>query len=376
MKMARHIFLILCLALITVLQVQGDFYDPLVNDREKLYQYLDDIEEAVGTQAFESVPYERVLQLARTMGSMDREAMTPGAFITHLKHLGSVEKKFYRKKPLTEENVLAYLLPLRIRYEATSRPEWPARLAEHFKAVTSSATTADRCATDILRWVAKTLVLTGRKTAYRLPMRGDLDPLTVLKGGRGTEIDLAIFGVAALRSCGVAARLIWAPALRNEVGGKVWLEYRSESGAWVPWVPEYGAAAGHLTRMRQALGQKIVLVMASPDAPVEITGDYVETVQIHIQTGQENTEVAFMVVGSEGLMPIRGTALEYARNERGAVVGKGPLIVASISANRLAYALLPMEMPASTRVITILADDGNLSVQPPIEPISEPTKTP
>ena len=71
---------------------------------------------------------------------------------------------------------------------------------------------ADDCAKQVFQWMTGHLVLTGSKSAYRLPMRGDLDPLTVLKGGRGSEIDLTIFGVAALRSCGVAARLVWAAA--------------------------------------------------------------------------------------------------------------------------------------------------------------------
>jgi hypothetical protein len=357
-------------------QVQGDFYDPMVNDRGKLYDYLNDIETAVGTPTFESVPYERITRLAMTMGVIDREAVTSEAFIGHLRHVSAVEKKFYKGAPLTEEDVQAYLIPLRIRYEFTTRPEWPARLAEHFNAITSTATTADTCAQKILGWIAKNIVLTGGKAAYRLPMRGDLDPLTVLKGGRGSEIDLAVFGVTALRSCGVVARLVWTPALRHEVGGKVWLEYRSESGAWVPWVPSYGTPAEHLARIRLEFGPKIALVLASPDAPVEITGAYVETVRIRIRTGRENTEVALLIVGSEGLMPIRGTATEYARNERESVVGRGPLIVASTSSNRRAFALLPIEMAASTREITILADDGNLSVQSPLKSNPESTKNP
>lgn len=372
----NQVYRILCLVLILVLSCHADFYDPMVNDRAKIFEYLDGVENAVGLETFESVPTGRVQEFAKTLGPIDRKAMLPSEFIGRLRHLGTVEKRFYREKPLSEEDVLAYLMPLRIRYEATSHPEWPERLAVHFKDVASKATTADACAKGILGWVARHLVLTDPEPTYRLPMRGDLDPLTVLKGGRGSEIDLAIFGVAALRSCGVAARLVWAPALRNEVGGKVWLEYQSESGTWVSWVPSYGAPADHLARMRRELGPKIVLVLASPDAPVEITGNYVETVQIHVRTGREDAEVAFMVVGSEGLMPIRGTATEYAKNEREAVVGRGPLIVASTSSNRRAFALLPVEMSVSTREITILADDGNLSVQPPIEPISESTKTP
>lgn len=363
MKIPDLILRFLLFAVISGFQVWGDFYDPIVNDREKLYAYVDSIETALGTPVFESLPYDRVLRLAATMGLIDREAVSPNAFLLHLQHVGTVENRFYREEPLTDQDVQAYLMPLRIRYEASSRPEWRQRLAVQFKVIATPATTADACACGVLGWVAKNLRLTNLNVAYRLPIRGDLDPLTVLKGGRGTEIDLAIFGVAALRSCGVLARLVWAPALRNEVGGKIWLEYRSEHGAWVPWVPSFGAPTEHRARIRRELGAKIALVMASPDAPVEITGDYVETVKVQIRAG-DSTEVALMMIGSDGLMPIRGTSLEYAQNERIAKVGKGPLIVASTSHGRRNFSLLPIDMPATTREITILADDGGLSIEP------------
>jgi hypothetical protein len=362
--------------LVSVLACHAEFYDPMVNDRTKLFAYLESVEEAVGSEAFESVPYERALQLAKTMGPIDRQSMAPGTFVGNLRQLGAVEKRFYRGKPLSEDEVMAFLMPKRIRYEATSRPEWPERLGQLFKDGVGASKAADECARHVFKWIASNLVLTGSKSAYRLPMRGDLDPLTVLKGGRGSEIDLSIFCVAALRSCGVAARLAWAPTLRGEVGGKVWLEYRSENGNWIPWVPSYGDSRDHLDKIRQDFGSKIALVMAAPDSPLEITSSYVETVSIRVRVDEDGTQVAFMIVGADGLLPLRGIAMEYARNEREAQIGRGPLIVASASSNHRSYALLPIEMPATNREILILSEGGGLAVDPASETHPKTTANP
>lgn len=349
----------------TILPSNAEFFDPMVHDRQKLFEYLEEIEEQVGQEVYESVAMDRVMKLAGTMGPIDRDLVSAEQFIAHLQHLAAVEKRFYKGEPLPKETVEAFLMPLRIRYELTSRSDWQLRLSEKFQEVTKESETADDCAERILSWVASELVLTGEKGAYRLPMRGDLDPLTVLRGGRGSEIDLAIFGVAALRANGVAARIVWAPSLRGEIGGKVWVEYFSEDGSWVTWVPSYGAPADHRTRLRQELGGKVAMVMAAPDNPIEVTGEYVETVQIRIQAAQEETEVALMILGKEGLMPVRGSGTEYAKNEREAVVGSGMLILASKSPRLSSFALLPIEIPENTSEITIVAENGDLFILSP-----------
>lgn len=358
----KNILIIKALVGLSILSCKGEFFDPMVNDRASMFGYLEGVEEAVGTERFEAVSYERVLFLAKTMGPIDRKGMKPETLVANLQHLGEVESRFYREEPLEEELVRAYLMPRRIRYEATSRPDWPEHLGRHFQSVCIGAMTADECAASIFKWMAGKLVLTESGMAYRLPMRGDLDPMTVLRGGRGSEIDLAIFGVAALRSCGVAARLAWAPALRDEIGGKVWLEYRSEDGKWIPWVPSFGEVADHRAKLRQEIGIKIAMVMAAPDAPIEVTGDYVETVKVRIQAEDPGTQVAFMIVGKEGLMPVRGNALEYARNEREILVGAGRLVVASVSSNRRSFALLPVNVSDPAKEVIVQAVDGSLSV--------------
>ena len=200
------------------------YYDFKTFDQDKAYKFLDVVEAAVGTEDFEKVPYEQAFAVALPLGSIDHSYLTPQTFMSHVRRTQVARKRFYRDKPLTDDEVKSDLLAFRIRYESTAKADWMEQVAKQFEPVTAKAKTADEAAKAIFAWMSGHLELTEKLLGYKLPQRGDLDPLTVLKGGRGSEIDLSICGVAALRASGVVARIVWAPALRGEVGGKVWLE--------------------------------------------------------------------------------------------------------------------------------------------------------
>jgi len=352
--------------------VASAYYDDTAGDKQVAYEYLDQVEKDVGYEAFVATPEALTLQLALTLGKLDKVHLTSEAFIQHLQQVATAKDRFYPQRKLTTDEVVAYLLPYRIRYEHTSKPGWLTTLARKFAPLTATATTADEAAKVVLAWIPAHVKLLDPALSYPLPIRGDLDPLTVLKGGYGSEVDCAIFGVAALRSAGVAARFVWAPALRGEAGGKAWLEYLGEAGQWIPWVPSYGAVPDHLAEIRKSLGSGIIFVMARPEEPVEITGSYVETMRVEIIARQENVTVQLMVVGRDGLVAAHGN--EIMGSGLGYDVGRGPLIVAATFSNR-AFALLPVERPPAGSAILVLAEAGKLSIGQPDNPIGQESQT-
>lgn len=341
---------------------QAGFYDSTVGDQAQTYAYLEKVEATVGIERFEGIPYDYALSLAQTFGLIDRTDVTPEVFVTHAMKVREVEKRFYKERPLDGDEVKAWLLPHRLRYEIRTQADWLPPMAERFGPVTNGAKSADEAAGRIVAWLAAHLELMLPTESYLLPQRGDLDPMTVLKGGRGTELDVAMCGVAALRSAGVAARLVWAPTLRGEAGGKMWLEYLHEDRKWTAWVPSFGTAEDHAAEIRRRLGEKIVFVLARPEAPVEVTASYADTVEITFQSTQESVGIGIMVAGTAGLLPARGMETENAKSERLARVGRGPLIIAASFDNR-AFALLPVEIPPEIQTMTIDAEGGELRVR-------------
>lgn len=249
------------------------YYEFKTFDHQKAYEYLDEVEAAVGTEAFETVPYEQAFAVALPLGRIDKWHLTPQSFMSHVKRTQVARKRFYRERPLTDDEVKSDLLAFRIRYEVSENADWMEQVAKHFEPVTAGAKTADEAAKAIFAWMSGNLELTEEALGYKLPLRGDREAVSVLKEEKGSEIDQAICGVAALRASGVVARIVYAPALRGEIGGKVWLEYLGEDRGWRPWVPSFGKASDHRAEIRERLGDKIVLVMTRPEAPREITED-------------------------------------------------------------------------------------------------------
>lgn len=340
---------------------QAGFYDPTVGDQAKTYAYLENVEATVGTERFEAIPYDYALSLAQTFGMIDRTDVTSEVFATHVMKVSELERRFYNERPLSGDEVKAWLLPHRLRYEIRTKADWLPTLAKRFGRVADGAKSADDAAARILDWLTAHLEVMLPTESYLLPQRGDLDPMTVLKGGRGTEVDVAMCGVAALRSAGVAARLVWAPALRAEAGGKMWLEYLREDRTWTPWVPSFGKAKDHAAEIRRRLGEKIVFVMARPEAPLEVTESYADTVEIAFNSTQEGTDIGLMILGKAGLLPARGMEIEDAKCERLVKIGRGPIIITASFGNR-AFALLPVEILPDTQTMVVDAEDGELRV--------------
>ncbi|MFT3990711.1 MAG: transglutaminase domain-containing protein [Luteolibacter sp.] len=341
----------------------GGYYDPSTFDRQKAYDFLETVEQSVGSEAYEKLRPEYGMHLALRLGPIDLYSMTPGVFAEHIRLTQEVEKRFYTKRPLDEEQVKQYLLPLRIRYEHTSKPQWRSVLSKQFSPLIEKTKTTDEAVGVIAGWMRKNLKLLGSPTAYRIPMRGDLAPLAVLQGKEGSEIDQAIFGVAALRTVGVACRLAWAPILRGEIGGKFWVEYLDEDHAWKVWVPSFGEAGDHRALLKKRFGGKMIVVLTHPDEPVQITASYVDTVEIRMAESFSNQPMTLLALGKEGLIPAFG--LEENRLDESTVfhAGRGPVFVA-VSIGKLDKTLLRLDPAPDARLIEIALQDGRAVIVP------------
>ena len=133
-------------------------------------------------------------------------------------------------------------------------------------------------------------------------------------------------------------------------------------------------ALDHTAEIRKRLGDKIVLVMTRPEDPKEITERYAETANLEFKTDGQEVEISLMVFGRQGLMVARGNEVEEMKNERSVKVGKG-LVVAAASFGNRSFALLPIGIVRGTNHITVRAENGGLSIQPPSESISNNYRT-
>jgi hypothetical protein len=138
---------------------------------------------------------------------------------------------------------------------------------------------------------------------------------------------------------------------------------------WIPWVPSFRQATDHLIELRRKIGEKILFVVAKPEAPVEVTRSYVLTTAITFDTKAanfsdleaQNVNISMMLLGRDGLLSARGNDPDDLKSELSAQVGPGSVYIVASFAKR-GFALLPIVIQPGTARITIRAADGLLSI--------------
>jgi hypothetical protein len=254
------------------------FTDRSANNNRVLFAYLDKISEAVGYETFESISFEYMHSLARQIGQLDRLNLPPEVFIAYVQEAVAVKDHFKQASGGSDAHFIKYVLPLRIRYESTARPNWRPIFREAF-ATEATLPSAQAAAEAILQKISDRTTVESEST-YQLNYRGDLDPIVTWNGKHGDEIDTAILACAALRSVGIGARLAFTPYIRETKGGKVWLEYMIEGETWEVWVPSMAESqpqAKHRAALIQLLQNRTGVIFAHPAEPFEITNNYVKT---------------------------------------------------------------------------------------------------
>ncbi|MEX2607020.1 MAG: transglutaminase-like domain-containing protein [Kiritimatiellia bacterium] len=305
---------LISLFVLSALRVSA-FEDPSARNNKLLFEYIDQVPEAVGQAEFDRVPFSTLMSLARRLGQIERYHLSPKAFFAFAREAEAVREAYYIKRVLTDAEFEEYILPLRIRYESTARTQWRSFFRETF-ADRIRGLDAEEAAQSVLKSIIQRVTLDSEPT-YTLGYRGDLDPLTTWRGRRGDEVDVSILACAALRSIGIPARLVYTPNIRGTRGGKVWLEYMNPEKEWRAWAPGFVKQSGwtdHRRALADFLKGRCGVIFATPANPSEVTDSYLPVRRMDFPApGPESDaktiefNLAFEVDGF--LKPIRGLEL-------------------------------------------------------------------
>lgn len=232
---------------------------------------MQQVSEKVGVSTLNKFPRDDALYLAGTLGQMDRINVSPETFMEHLEGAIKTRNRFYPDMP--RKSFREYILAMRIRSEFTSRAGWRKRLGTELTPLIGDEQDVTKAANAVFTWIQSKVKLIGATRCYPLNLKGDLDPLTTLRGGRGSETDVAILAVAGLRSVGIAARIGYAPVIANEQGGKVCVEYRDRK-EWQPWIPSAPVGVNAKAWLNKEFTGGLAYILANPQQPVNITSSY------------------------------------------------------------------------------------------------------
>jgi len=100
------------------------FQDPSANQNDLLFDYIDHVSETVGLETFESVSFEYIFAFTRQLGQIERFNLKPEGFMAWVQDAVGVRANFPYINGMSDDIFNNYVLPLRIRYESTARPEW------------------------------------------------------------------------------------------------------------------------------------------------------------------------------------------------------------------------------------------------------------
>lgn len=329
------------------------------------YLYLEEIEKGMEGNRFQDCRYDNLLSLASQCGFIDRDYLTPEVFVRHVELTEAVSERFYANPRLTPKEIQNYLLPLRQRSESTMNINWREMLHQHFSVLVPQEATLKQAVAIVSAWVDGNLTLIGESRSYLLPKRGDLDPVTVLMGKRGKEIDLTIFTSAALRTLGIATRLVWCPTLRDEQGGKLWLEYLSEDRTWQPWIHSHRSEANPRDAFLADYKGKFVVVKAEPFSPLEVTESYLPTCRILV-SADEKREVSLMLIGERGLEPTKAIQRKTENGESIFTVAEGRYVLAtSLNEKKVALMSFTTTQMESGKELRMGADGPRISIRRP-----------
>jgi hypothetical protein len=178
----------------------GQFTDNYASADEE--QYVETLNKLIDKDKHDDNFARDAAYLARTFSRTDKLNIPPKVVIEHIRLAQSMRSRFYPHVPFRAYQ--DYLLPLRIRYERTAHPNWRQVLYEKLNPLIKDAADIDQAADILFQWIRKEIRLEDEGNTYPIGVKGDLDPLTTLRGKAGTEIDLTILGVAALRAIGIA----------------------------------------------------------------------------------------------------------------------------------------------------------------------------
>lgn len=108
---AMNVSCVIAMLLVIASPTLHAFDDDTAGDKEIAYRYLDQVREDVGFAAFDAVSDALATRLALTLGRLDRDHLTSKWFIQHIQQVEMGKDRFYKQRKLTNDEVVAYLLP-------------------------------------------------------------------------------------------------------------------------------------------------------------------------------------------------------------------------------------------------------------------------
>lgn len=351
------------LVLWSTIAIEASYYDgsAQINEREFVYDYLDQIE-SEEPDSFVEIESDHAVFVAKRMGYIDRDAMDAESFCAHILTAQQVRERFYKENPLSEEQFKRYLLRLRIKHEYT-RKNWLPALSEKFSPLVEKSQRAEDAAEIVLTWVMENLSLKPQKDYYLMTTAGDFDVFRTLEEKAVHEINLSIFAVAALRSVGVAARIIWAPMLRGERGGKLWIEYRGEMGGWIPWMPSIEKAVQSKNDLLEVFANKVGMIFVHQDSPKNVTDTYYPITEISFQFEDKRIQSQVLLLGSQGLIAMEGHGTKGFQGGKVIKIARGGEIYLAISKSEVAYFLTKLNVKDHESRLEVSLLDGQPQIR-------------
>jgi Transglutaminase-like superfamily len=344
MKKNHRLILVFLVGHLLWLPMKGQYYDFSVESSAA--DFVDSVKQSVGDEKFSEVPRIYAFTLAKTLGQLDRNTLTPEAFIEHIEEAEQVRNRFY--PDISTVNYRTYLLPIRVRSEYLTQTGWRKSLRDKLEPEITGVTDPSQAAIKVLAWCKSKVKLTDEDAAaYPLGLKGDLDPITTLRSGYASEIDLSILAIAALRSVGVVSRMVYTHVIAGESGGKVWVEYRTGKGwnAWVASAPE--GTDGKQYLLRQFSGH-FTLILANPEQPINITSSYIPVSYLDVAIDNADPKNRpgwnLLVSGKNQLYPITGRNI-FEKLPDSIEVGAGEYVISAGDRVNLA-ALQPISLKA------------------------------
>lgn len=178
-----------------------------------------------------------VIELILRMPPVDRAEITPEALLDHASF--AMKAASMAPYPVPEEGFVDYVLDFRLDFEAVEA--WRGELFGLFYPMIERASSAEEGARIVNQWIADRL-------SEIPPQEIRQTPLSTLRGGRGSFVDLCILTGAALRTVGIPTRMAYIYALGEEPGGTAWLEVFVD-GRWSPVYPLAPEDFGHVGKI-------------------------------------------------------------------------------------------------------------------------------
>jgi len=292
MRKKHRFILVFLVAHLLWLPIRAQYYDFSVESSAA--DFVDFVKQSVGDEKFSKIPRIYAFTLAKTLGQLDRNTLTPEAFIEHIEQAEQV-----RNRKLEPE--------------------------------IAGVTDPGQAAIKVLAWCKSKVKLTDEDACYPLGLKGDLDPITTLRSGYGSEIDLSILAIAALRSVGVASRMVYTHVIAGENGGKVWVEYRTTKG-WNAWVASAPDGTDGKQYLLSLFSGHFTLILANPEQPINITSSYIPVsyLDVAIDNADPKNRLGWnlLVSGKNQLYPITGRDI-YEKLPNSIEVGAGDYVISA-----------------------------------------------